>query len=248
VPASVRSGCGSRCRYATGEGQPRSNKPQELHFSSETSLFALSYELGEQIGGVPTQMSRLEQTLNKPVVVLVVGVVAVALNVLLYFGYFLPRMTPLIAHLSPIGVSVPEAIGKLGTEAGSKSDPEAGSKSDPEASGKSDPGAGGESGSVESYESMSDLSPALHSAATSSASAPNSSSSSPAASPPPQQSSSPPKASPPSQQSSPLAEASSPPDKVATQRAEDSAPTDVSPPQQSFPPPETSSPAQVQYQ
>jgi hypothetical protein len=244
----VRSGCGSRCRYATGEGQPRSNKPQELHFSSETSLFALSYELGEQIGGVPTQMSRLEQTLNKPVVVLVVGVVAVALNVLLYFGYFLPRMTPLIAHLSPIGVSVPEAIGKLGTEAGSKSDPEAGSKSDPEASGKSDPGAGGESGSVESYESMSDLSPALHSAATSSASAPNSSSSSPAASPPPQQSSSPPKASPPSQQSSPLAEASSPPDKVATQRAEDSAPTDVSPPQQSFPPPETSSPAQVQYQ
>jgi hypothetical protein len=256
VPASVRSGCGSRCRYATGEGQPRSNKPQELHFSSETSLFALSYELGEQIGGVPTQMSRLEQTLNKPVVVLVVGVVAVALNVLLYFGYFLPRMTPLIAHLSPIGVSVPEAIGKLGTEAGSKSDPEAGSKSDPEAgsksdpeaSGKSDPGAGGESGSVESYESMSDLSPALHSAATSSASAPNSSSSSPAASPPPQQSSSPPEASPPSQQSSPLAEASSPPDKVATQRAEDSAPTDVSPPQQSFPPPETSSPAQVQYQ
>src|SRR5215217_36117 len=115
-------------------------------------------------------MSRLERTLNKPVVVLVVGVVAVALNVLLYFGYFLPRMTPLIAHLSPIGVSVPEAIGKLGTEAGSKSDPEAGSKSDPEASGKSDPGAGGESGSVESYESMSDLSPALHSAATSSAS------------------------------------------------------------------------------
>jgi hypothetical protein len=248
VPASVRSGCGSRCRYATGEGQPRSNKPQELHFSSETSLFALSYELGEQIGGVPTQMSRLEQTLNKPVVVLVVGVVAVALNVLLYFGYFLPRMTPLIAHLSPIGVSVPEAIGKLGTEADSKADPEAGSKSDPEASGKSDPGAGGESGSVESYESMSDLSPALHSAATSSASAPNSSSSSPAASPPPQQSSSPPEASPPSQQSSPLAEASSPPDKVATQRAEDSAPTDVSPPQQSFPPPETSSPAQVQYQ
>jgi hypothetical protein len=243
----VRSGCGSRCRYATGEGQPRSNKPQELHFSSETSLFALSYELGEQIGGVPTQMSRLERTLNKPVVVLVVGVIAVALNVLLYFGYFLPRMTPLIAHLSPIGVSVPEAIGKLGTEAESKSDPETGSKSDPEASGKSDPGAGGESGSVESYESISDLSPALHSA-SSSASAPNSSSGSPAASPPPQQSSSPPEASPPSQQSSPLAEASSPPDKVATQRAEDSAPTDVSPPQQSFPPPETSSPAQVQYQ
>lgn len=42
-------------------------------------------------------MRRLEQTLNKPIVVLVVGVVAVALNILLYFGYFLPRMTPLVA-------------------------------------------------------------------------------------------------------------------------------------------------------
>src|SRR5918911_5020046 len=86
--------------------------------------------LVDQRRGVPTQMSRLEQTLNKPVVVLVVGVIAVALNVLLYFGYFLPRTTPLVAHLSPIGVSVPEAIGKLGTEAGSKSGTEAGSKSD----------------------------------------------------------------------------------------------------------------------
>ena len=82
-------------------------------------------------------MSRLEQALNKPIVVLVVGVVAVALNVLLYFGYFLPRMTPLIAHISPIGISVPEAISKLGTEAGSKADPEAASKSGAEASGES---------------------------------------------------------------------------------------------------------------
>ena len=53
-------------------------------------------------------MRRLEQTLNKPKVVLVVGVVAVALNVLLYFGLFLPRMTPLIAHISPFGTSLPE--------------------------------------------------------------------------------------------------------------------------------------------
>jgi hypothetical protein len=35
-------------------------------------------------------------------------VVAVALNVLLYFGYFLPRMTPLIAYINPIGISLPE--------------------------------------------------------------------------------------------------------------------------------------------
>jgi hypothetical protein len=33
-------------------------------------------------------MSRLEQKLNNPTVVLVVGVVAVAINVLLYFGYY----------------------------------------------------------------------------------------------------------------------------------------------------------------
>jgi hypothetical protein len=57
-------------------------------------------------------VSRLEQTLNKPIVVLVVGVVAVALNVLLYFGLFVPRMTPLIAHINPIGSSLPEAISK----------------------------------------------------------------------------------------------------------------------------------------
>jgi hypothetical protein len=53
-------------------------------------------------------VSRLERTLNKPIVVLVVGVIAVVLNVLLYFGLFLPRMTPLIAHIIPIGTSLPE--------------------------------------------------------------------------------------------------------------------------------------------
>src|SRR5215216_6514231 len=82
-------------------------------------------------------VSSLEQALNKPIVVLVVGVVAVALNVLLYFGYFLPRMAPLIAHISPIGISVPEAISKLGTEVGTKANPEAARKSGDEASGES---------------------------------------------------------------------------------------------------------------
>jgi hypothetical protein len=72
-------------------------------------------------------------------VVLVVGVVAMALNILLYFGYFLPRMTPLVAHINPIVLSVPEAISKLGTEAGSKSDPEADSNSGAGASGESVP-------------------------------------------------------------------------------------------------------------
>jgi hypothetical protein len=52
-------------------------------------------------------VSRLEQKLNNPTVVLVVGVVAVALNVLLYFGLFLPRMTPLIAQINPPSGSPP---------------------------------------------------------------------------------------------------------------------------------------------
>src|ERR687893_3327705 len=107
-------------------------------------------------------MSRLEQTLNKPIVVLVVGVVAVALNVLLYFGLFVPRMTPLIAHINPIGSSLPEAISKLapesGPEANSKSsDSKAGGKSDSEASSKySASEAGSRSVSEESLESVSD--------------------------------------------------------------------------------------------
>jgi hypothetical protein len=66
-------------------------------------------------------VGRLEQTLNKPIVVLVAGVVGVALNVLLYFGIFLPKMTPLIAHMNPLGVSSPEAIGESAPEAGGES-------------------------------------------------------------------------------------------------------------------------------
>jgi hypothetical protein len=132
----------------------------QRNFSSEASLSALSCIPRDQRRGVPTQMSRLEQTLNKPVVVLVVGVIAVALNVLLYFGYFLPKMTPLIAHINPIGISLPEAISKSVPETGSKSDPETGSKSDPEASGTSGPEASDESVPEVSLKSISDSSPA----------------------------------------------------------------------------------------
>ncbi|HEY6714117.1 MAG TPA: hypothetical protein VI055_17825, partial [Rubrobacter sp.] len=90
-------------------------------------------------------MSRLEQALNKPKVVLVVGVLAVALNVLLYFGLFLPRMTPLIAHINPIGTSLPEAISKSDLEANSNSHPEDSSKSNSESSSKSGPEVGSKS-------------------------------------------------------------------------------------------------------
>src|SRR5215213_5961601 len=62
--------------------------------------------------------------LNNPFVVVVAGMIAVALNVLLYFGLFLPRMTPLIAHMNPIGVSPPEVIGESGPEASGESGPE----------------------------------------------------------------------------------------------------------------------------
>ena len=86
--------------------------------------------LENQRRGVLVQVSRLERSLNKPVVVLVVGVVAVALNVLLYFGYFLPKMKPIIGNINPIGISLPEAISKSVPETGSNSDPGPGGKSD----------------------------------------------------------------------------------------------------------------------
>src|SRR5215210_3758874 len=80
-------------------------------------------------------------------VVLVVGVVAVALNILLYFGIFVPRVTPLIANVNSLGTSLPEAIL-----------PEASGKSDSVASGKSDSDASNESDSVASGKSDSDAS------------------------------------------------------------------------------------------
>ena len=122
------------------------------------SQFAIYYAHGNQRRGVTTRVSRLEQTLNKPKVVLVVGVVAVALNVLLYFGYFLPRMTPLIAHINPIGTSLPEAIRNSDPKASSNSHPEDSSKSDSEVDSKSGPEASSESDSGASIESGSEAS------------------------------------------------------------------------------------------
>src|SRR5215211_3548410 len=136
-------------------------------------------------------MSRLEQTLNKPIVVLVVGVVAVALNVLLYFGYFLPRMTPLVEQINSIGTSLPEAISKLGIEAGSKSDSKTGSNSDSETGSKSDPGASGKVNLEPTGTSVSE-----GSRESEPDSPPDSPSGSPAASQPPKQQSSAPHQSP----------------------------------------------------
>ena len=76
--------------------------------ASRTRLRCVRYTVYSRDPGrvVPDQVSRLEKTLNNPRVVLVAGMVAVALNILLYFGVFLPRMTPLIEHV----VRVPRAI------------------------------------------------------------------------------------------------------------------------------------------
>src|ERR671921_788993 len=194
---------------------------QQRRYSGEVSPFALSYIPGDKRRGVTTRVSRLEQTLNKPKVVLVVGVVAVALNVLLYFGYFLPRMTPLIAHINPIGTSLPEVFvpdegTKSDSETGSKAAPESNSKSDPEGSGELNLEAGGGSGSesyVESYvEAVSGST-----SASPSASASASSSASSAGSPPAQQqSSSPPEPPPFPEASPPLREANPPPPEAST--------------------------------
>jgi hypothetical protein len=82
-------------------------------------------------------VNRLEQKLNKPMVVLIVGVAAVALNVLLYIGYQMSRTPPLNENIYSIGTSLPEAVGKSDPKA--RSDPEATSKTDAEASSKSGP-------------------------------------------------------------------------------------------------------------
>src|SRR5215217_6306419 len=133
-------------------------RPKSNCRNNSTSLAKLRYlrypiyfliRLLDQRREVPTQMSRIEQTLNKPIVVLVVGVIAVALNVLLYFGYFLPGTTPLVEQIYSIGTSLPEAISKSDSETG-KADP----KADPEASGKSGSADSGKSGSQSSEESV----------------------------------------------------------------------------------------------
>src|SRR5215204_33369 len=204
------------------------------------SLFALFFVhlKGHRRAG-PKLVHRLEQKLNNPTVVLVVGVVAVALNVLLYFGYFLPRMTPLIAHLSPIGISVPEAIGKLGTEAGSKADPkagsnpQAGSESGPETSAKAGPEGSLASESASPQDSPSNSPPQASAPQDSpSGSPPNSSQGSPSGSPPvspPPQASASPRASPPPQQ-----QASAPPQSPSGSPPPPELPPLPPPPQQQY--------------
>ncbi len=157
---------------------------------------------------VTNYVSRLEQTLNKPMIVLVVGVVALALNVLLYFGVFVPRMTPLIANIHSLGTSLPEAIlpeanGRAGSEASSESGSEASSKSDSEASGESVPEASSKADSEASSESVPGASGESDSEASGN-SVPEESLESETDSPPAIPSgSAPPPVSPPQQQSSP---------------------------------------------
>src|SRR5215204_86575 len=169
------------------------------------SLFALFFVhlQGHRRAG-PKLVHRLEQKLNNPTVVLVVGVVAVALNVLLYFGYFLPRMTPLIAHINPVGSSLLDGIGKPGPQAGSESGPhQTSGKGAPEGSlaSESPSAQDSPSGSPPNTPQDSSSGPPPNSSPQASA-AQDSPSGSPPGPPPPQASSASPHASAPSQQQS----------------------------------------------
>src|SRR3712207_2900185 len=76
------------------------------------------------------KVKRLLEALNNPKVALVVGVVAVGVNGLLYFFYYLPRMTLLIEQIQSIDkplsevVSKPEVISEALPEAPSDPPPE----------------------------------------------------------------------------------------------------------------------------
>ena len=58
-------------------------------------------------------MSRLDRqlnNLNNPRIVLAVGTLAVALNGLLYFGVYLPKMAPVFGTVVAFGASLPESM------------------------------------------------------------------------------------------------------------------------------------------
>ena len=98
--------------------------------------YLLVHSEGRREGLCP-KVKRLLEALNNPKVALVVGVVAVGVNGLLYFFYYLPRMTPLIEQIQSIDKPLPEVISK--PEVISEALPEAISKALPEAPSDSPP-------------------------------------------------------------------------------------------------------------
>jgi hypothetical protein len=86
-------------------------------------------------------VQRLPAALNKRSVVLVAGVVAVAVNLFLYFGYWLPRTTPLIERIPSISKSIPEAIPEAISKSLPKASPESPSDSPPKSPSDSPPEA-----------------------------------------------------------------------------------------------------------
>ncbi len=73
-------------------------------------IFFLCTWRAKEKGGA--QAKRLLEALNNPKVALVVGVVAVAVNGLLYFVYYLPRITPLIEQIQSINKPFAEVVSK----------------------------------------------------------------------------------------------------------------------------------------
>jgi cytoskeletal protein RodZ len=142
-------------------------------------------------------VKRLEQKFNKPIVVLIVGVVAAALNILLYFGYEMSG-TPLIGHMYSSGASLPGVISK--SESKGRSDPEPVIKAEAKTDDKSgyqesleaDPASFSSPSPVSappqaSASAQSSASPQVSASAQASVSAQASAQASPSPAPPPQQ-------------------------------------------------------------
>jgi hypothetical protein len=108
--------------------------------SAKAPPFALSCTLGGPKRRNGAQVQRLPAALNKRSVVLVVGVVAVAVNLFLYFGYWLPRTTPLIERIPSISKSIPEAIPEVISKSLPEASPESPSGSPPKSPSDSPPG------------------------------------------------------------------------------------------------------------
>jgi hypothetical protein len=100
-------------------------QPRRRLFLSEAALFALSSCAlgGPKRRAVPKSEEVIGGTQQSEGRALVVGVVAVGVNGLLYFAYYLPRMTPLIEQIQSIDkplsevISEPEVISKALPEA-----------------------------------------------------------------------------------------------------------------------------------
>ena len=179
-------------------------------------------------------MDRFGHQLNNPRIVLAVGMFAVLLNVLLYFGVYVPRMVPAFGNLYAFGASIPEALGNPQPEA--KGDSKSGAdRLQADNASRSEvatnPEAGSDSGSGASSDLRLDARSESNSAG-SSGSGSDSSTNLPAGSPP---------------QSSASPEASASPQASVAADAASAPPQSSAPPDASAPPQSSAASPQIQY-